>query len=84
MLVLSRKPGEKVVLGGGITVTVVEVRGDRVCIGIDAPDQVRILRGELACWQEEPADLACPCGEHDVRPPRKELSRASPGAEGGS
>ena len=75
MLVLTRKPGEKVVIGNGITVTVVEVQGNRVRLGFDAPDQVRILRAELACWQEEPAacdgpaDPACPCGEETVRPP---------------
>jgi carbon storage regulator len=56
MLVLSRKPGEKVVLGNGITLTVVEVRGDRVRLAFDAPDQVRILRAELACRQGEPPD----------------------------
>jgi carbon storage regulator len=50
MLVLSRKPGEKVVLGNNITVTVLEVVGNRVRIGIEAPEDVRILRGELACW----------------------------------
>jgi carbon storage regulator len=55
MLVLTRKPGEKVVIGNGITVTVVEVRGKRVRVGIEAPGQVRLLRGERACWQEEPA-----------------------------
>jgi carbon storage regulator len=55
MLVLSRKPGEKVVIGGGVTVTVVEVQGNRVRVGIDAPDHVRILRGELACWLDESA-----------------------------
>ena len=54
MLVLSRKPGEKVVIGNGITITLVEVQGNRVRVGIDAPDQVRILRGELACWQDDP------------------------------
>ena len=75
MLILTMKPGEKVVIGNAITVTVVEVRGNRVRVGIEAPDQVRILRGELACWLEEPAacdgpaDPACPCGEEDVRPP---------------
>jgi len=47
MLVLSRKPGEKVVIGGGITVTVVSVLGNQVRLAIDAPDQVRILRAEL-------------------------------------
>jgi carbon storage regulator CsrA len=53
MLVLSRKPGEKVVIGNGITITVVEVQGNRVRLAFDAPDQVRILRGELACWQDD-------------------------------
>jgi carbon storage regulator len=56
MLVLSRWPGEQVVLGNGITLTVVEVRGDRVRLAFDAPDQVRILRAELACRQGEPLD----------------------------
>ena len=54
MLVLSRKAGEKVVIGNGITVTVVAVTGNRVRVGIDAPDQVRILRGELLGWQDRP------------------------------
>ena len=56
MLVLSRKPGEKVVIGNGITLTVVEVRGDRVQVAFDAPDEVHILRAELACRQGEPLD----------------------------
>jgi carbon storage regulator len=56
MLVLSRKPGEKIVIGKGITVTIVELAGNRVRIGVDAPDQLRILRGELACWQEDLLD----------------------------
>lgn len=55
MLVLTRKAGEKVVIGNGITVTVVEVQGNRVRLAFDAPDQVRILRGELACWLDDPA-----------------------------
>lgn len=48
MLVLSRKPGEKVIIGGGITVTVLEVIGNRVRLGFQAPEHVRILRAELA------------------------------------
>ena len=47
MLVLSRKPNEKLHLGGNITVTVLKVRGKVVRLGIEAPDDVRILRGEL-------------------------------------
>jgi carbon storage regulator len=53
MLVLSRKPGEKVVIDSGITISIVEVKGNRVRIGIDAPDHIGILRQELVCWQDE-------------------------------
>ena len=70
MLVLNRKLGERVVIGDGITITVVEVRRDRVRLGIDAPEQVRILRAELACRQAGPAELPSGCGEEAVRPPR--------------
>jgi carbon storage regulator len=56
MLVLSRKPGEQVVIGNSITLTVVEVRGNRVRLAFVAPDQVRILRAEIACWQDGPPD----------------------------
>jgi carbon storage regulator CsrA len=47
MLVLTRKPGEKVVIGGNITLTVVEVKGSQVRLALDAPVEIRILRGEL-------------------------------------
>jgi carbon storage regulator len=53
MLVLSRKPGEKVAIGNGIIVTVLETRGGRTRIGIEVPDHIPILRGELACWLDE-------------------------------
>lgn len=43
MLVLSRKPGEKVIIGDKITITIVEVKGNRVRVGIDAPGSVPIL-----------------------------------------
>ena len=56
MLVITRRPGEKVVIGNGITVTVVSVLGNKVRLAFDAPDQVRILRAELACRQGEPLD----------------------------
>jgi len=47
MLVLSRKSGEKVVIGNGITVTVVSVQGNRVKLAFEAPANVRISRAEL-------------------------------------
>ncbi len=47
MLVLSRKPGEKIHVGSCITITVLHVQGSQVRIGIDAPAEVPLLRGEL-------------------------------------
>ena len=47
MLVLSRKVGERLIIDGNITVVVNKVAGNRVTIGIEAPDIVRIVRGEL-------------------------------------
>lgn len=70
MLVLSRKPGEKIVIDGGITVTVVEIIGNRVKIGLEAPSHVSILRGELMAdpevaefrkhWNAEATDVGPP------------------------
>lgn len=47
MLVLSRKRNEKIVIGDGITVTVLEVRGDQVQLGIDAPREIPVHRYEV-------------------------------------
>lgn len=47
MLVLSRRVGESVVVGDDIAITVLEVRGDIVRIGIDAPRDVKVHRAEL-------------------------------------
>ena len=47
MLVLTRKAGEKIHIGSGITITVVEVRGGKIRLGIDAPEEVPIFRTEL-------------------------------------
>ncbi|MEM8735024.1 MAG: carbon storage regulator [Planctomycetota bacterium] len=48
MLVLSRKVGEKVLVGNDVTLEIVRVNGNRITVGIHAPIDVKILRGELA------------------------------------
>lgn len=53
MLILGRRVGEAVVLGGGIEVQVVEVSGSRVKLGITAPRAVEILRKEVKLAREE-------------------------------
>lgn len=47
MLVLSRKAGEQILIGDDIVVTVLEVRGEGIKVGIDAPRGVRIQRQEV-------------------------------------
>ena len=47
MLVVSRRAGESVVIGDDVTVSVLEVRGDVVRIGIDAPRSIAVHRAEL-------------------------------------
>lgn len=47
MLVLSRKKNESIVIRDDIVITVVEVRGDKVRLGIDAPKEVTVHRREV-------------------------------------
>ena len=47
MLVLTRKADEQILIGDNIKITLVRVRGNSVRIGIDAPREIRIVRGEL-------------------------------------
>jgi carbon storage regulator len=49
MLVLSRKKNESIVIKGDITITVVEIRGDKVRLGIVAPKDVAVHREEV--WE---------------------------------
>lgn len=48
MLVLSRKENETIVIGDDVRLTVVEIRGDKVKIGIEAPPTVKVWRTEIA------------------------------------
>jgi carbon storage regulator CsrA len=56
MLVLSRKIGEKVVIGDEIVLVVKRILGQRVTFGIEAPQDVRIVRGELPRFAEAPRE----------------------------
>ena len=47
MLVLTRKKNESIVIGENIVVTMIDVRGDKVRLGIDAPKEVSVHRREV-------------------------------------
>ena len=59
MLVLSRKKDERIVINNDITIVVVEIRGDKVRLGVEAPKEVPVHRREVydAIARGEPVDL---------------------------
>jgi carbon storage regulator len=58
MLVLSRKQTERIRLGDSIVLTIVQVSGDKVRLGIEAPSDLLVLRDELETYQN--AEVAAP------------------------
>jgi len=73
MLVLSRKKNESIVINNEITVVVVEIRGDKVRLGIEAPKEVPVHRREVydaikrnAASGEVPAAPATPAAPDDA------------------
>jgi carbon storage regulator len=59
MLVLSRKKDESIVINNDITIVVVEIRGDKVRLGVEAPKEVPVHRREVfeAIARGEPVDV---------------------------
>lgn len=47
MLILSRKTNQKILIGDDIELTIIEVRGDQVKIGVNAPKAVKVFREEI-------------------------------------
>ena len=77
MLVLTRKADEQIVIGDDIKITLVRVRGNSVRIGIEAPREVRVLRGELA--ERETAGASEPsveCEEVFAEPDTRQMQRS--------
>ncbi|WP_122818428.1 carbon storage regulator CsrA [Nocardioides pantholopis] len=66
MLVLSRRIGESVVIGDNVTVTILDVRGDVVRVGIDAPRSVAVNRAELLAELESSNRAAASASEQTV------------------
>jgi carbon storage regulator len=47
MLALTRKVGERIVIGDNIVVTVISIKGDNIRLAIEAPKEVKVYRGEI-------------------------------------
>lgn len=76
MLVLSRKKDERIIIGDQITIMVIEIRGDKVRLGIDAPKEVTVHREEVyqAIRREQESRLSTSGGTDDepLPPPTKQ------------
>jgi len=68
MLVLSRKKNESIVIDDNIVITVVEVRGDKVRLGIQAPREVPVHRSEV--YEAIQTDLSVPTDVPEEQPPQ--------------
>ncbi|MDR2792793.1 MAG: carbon storage regulator CsrA [Treponema sp.] len=47
MLILSRKVNEKIMIGDDISISIIEIKGDQIRIGVDAPRSVKVFRQEV-------------------------------------
>jgi len=75
MLVLSRRVGESVTIGDDVVVTVLEVRGDVVRVGIDAPRSVAVHRTELLVQLENSNQQSASPSEEAVRSLAEAMSK---------
>ena len=66
MLILTRKTGESVVVGDQIRVVVVEVKGRQVRLGVEAPEDMKIYRGEIFDRIQEENSRASRVGTADL------------------
>ena len=86
MLVLSRRVGESLVIGDNVVVTVLEVRGDMIRIGIDAPREVKVHRSEVFQAIEEANKAAASPAAQSIAAFTSALAgkKPTPGGAGGS
>ena len=78
MLILARRIGESIMVGDQVEISVVDIKGDQVKLGIKAPSQVKVYRREVyAAIQEE--NRAAASAAPDSLPEIDELMRGRPG-----
>ena len=53
MLVLSRKIGERIVIGDNIVLVITKISGNRVTVGVEAPVNVKIMRSEIVKGEDD-------------------------------
>ncbi len=86
MLVLTRKTQQQIQIGENIVITILHVKGQAVRVGIEAPRDVRVIRGEIndkatdgqPAAEPAPAEVACSRRSPAVRAPGSEPTSSKP------
>jgi len=73
MLVLSRRESDAIVINGTIRIQVLRIKRRAICLGIEAPKEVSILRSELAAARDDQQD---PAGDGDPDPIQRVATNA--------
>ena len=73
MLILTRRIGEKLIIGDNVTVTVLGVKGNQIRIGIEAPPEVQVHREEI--YQRILKERAEGAGDNTAQVPGKTFTR---------
>jgi carbon storage regulator len=80
MLVLTRRPGESIIVGQDIVITVIEIKGGQVRIGIDAPREVDVYREEIY-EQVRQENIAAVANAEEIRRAVQDQKRRDPADE---
>mgnify|MGYP002641846423 CR=1 FL=1 len=76
MLVLTRKAGESIVIGSDIRVTVLEMQGRQIRLGIEAPSDISVHRGEVYERIREENELAANADQQQLKSLTQALKKA--------
>lgn len=76
MLVLTRKPGESIAIGNDIKITVIEIKGKQIQLGITAPTRIKVYREEIFKRVQEENQRAA---EHKDMDPLKVINAINKG-----
>jgi carbon storage regulator CsrA len=78
MLVLSRKVDDTIIIGDNIKIQVIKIKGNTIRLGIEAPSDVKILRGELAPYG---VSSEKDTNSEPVNPPKTRFANSTPAIE---